>query len=182
MMFRFAASLTFAAVPFAFVRVPVTCALLAGSLAALAAAAGPAGAQTPRQRQVEQRGQSVMPFDQRRTVHVFRELPDGGVQRVVAKDQRDAGQVALVRAHLRAEARRFAHGDFGDPAAIHGGAMPGLAELARGYESVHVTYADVPGGGAIRYASADPRLVAALHRWFAAQSADHGAHAVHMPM
>ena len=163
---------------FALVRVPVACALLA----ALATAAAPAGAQTPRQRQVEHLGQSVMPFDQRRTLHVFRDLPDGGVQRVVAKNARDARQIGLVRAHLREEARRFAHGDFGDPAAIHGMAMPGLAELERGYENVHVTYADVPRGGSIRYASADPRLVAALHRWFAAQGADHGAHAMHMPM
>jgi hypothetical protein len=115
-------------------------------------------------------------------VHVFRDLPDGGVQRVVAKDARDRGQVGLVRAHLRAEARRFAHGDYGDPAAIHGRAMPGLGELSRGYENVHVTYADVPGGGSIRYASADPRLIAALHRWFAAQGADHGPHAVHEGM
>ncbi len=49
-------------------------------------------------------------------------------------------------------------------------AMPALAELERGYENVHVTYADVPGGGSIRYLSAEPRLVAALHRWFGAQS------------
>ena len=158
----------FAALPFA--------------LAVLIVAPGPVDARTPRQQQVEQRGQSVMPFDQHRTLHVFHDLPDGGVQRVVAKERRDAGQIALVRAHLREEARRFAHGDYGDPAAIHGRAMPGLAELARGYENVHVTYADVPGGGTIRYASADPRLVAALHRWFASQSADHGPHAMHMPM
>ncbi len=161
---------------------PVACALLAGSLAAPAAASGPAGAQTPRQRQVERLGQAVMPFDQRRTLHVFRDLPDGGLQRVVAKNARDGRQIALVRAHLREEARRFAHGDYGDPAAIHGTTMPGLAELERGYEDVHVTYADVPGGGSIRYLSAEPRLVAALHRWFAAQGADHGAHALHMPM
>ncbi len=160
----------------------VACALASCAVAGLVGAPDPAGAQTPRQREVEQRGAAVMPFDQRRTVHVFRDLPDGGLQRVVAKDPRDARQIALVRGHLREEARRFAHGDYGDPAAIHGHAMPGLAELAGGYENVHVTYADVPGGGSIRYASADPRLVAAVHRWFAAQSADHGPHAMRMPM
>lgn len=172
----------FTDVPLTFARALVACALLTGSVAVLAFVLEPAGADTPRQRQVEHLGQAVMPFDQRRTLHVFRELPDGGVQRVVAENPRDARQIGLVRAHLREEARRFAHGDFGDPAAIHGMAMPGLAELERGYENVHVTYADVPGGGSIRYASADPGLVAALHRWFSTQSTDHGAHAMHVPM
>jgi hypothetical protein len=176
MMFRLAVA------PFAFARTLVACTLTGSALAALAFGLGPAGADTPRQREVEHLAQSVMPFDQRRTLHVFRDLPDGGLQRVVAKNPRDARQIGLVRAHLGDEARRFAHGDYGDPAAIHGMAMPGLAELERGYEDVHVTYADVPGGGSIRYLSAEPRLVAALHRWFAAQSTDHGAHAMHMPM
>jgi hypothetical protein len=176
MMFRFTVA------PLAFARALIPCALLTGWVAALAFGSEPAGADTPRQRQVEHLGQAVMPFDQRRALHVFRDLPDGGLQRVVAKNPRDGRQIGLVRAHLRDEARRFAHGDYGDPAAIHGMAMPGLAELERGYENVHVTYADVPGGGSIRYLSAEPRLIAALHRWFAAQSTDHGAHAMHMPM
>jgi hypothetical protein len=156
--------------------------LVLGSVALLWSGTPSAAGETPRQHHVDSLGAGVMPFDLRRTVHVFRDLPDGGLQRVVANDARDARQVELVRSHLRAEARRFAHGDFGDPAAIHGAAMPGLAELSGGYEELHVTYADVPRGGSIRFSSATPRLVAALHRWFAAQAADHGSHAAHMPM
>jgi hypothetical protein len=42
---------------------------------------------------------------------------------------------------------------------------------------VAISYRDVPGGAELRYRSADPRLVAALHQWFDAQLSDHGADA-----
>lgn len=134
---------------------------------------------TQRQQQVEQRSTQVMPFDMNRTTHVFHELPDGGMQLVVAKDPADGKQVALIQSHLHMEANRFARGDFGDPATIHGTAMPGLSELRSGYRKIHIAYSDTTGGGHIRYTSSDPKMIAALHKWFAAQVSDHGAHAMH---
>jgi hypothetical protein len=130
-----------------------------------------------RQAEIEARGATVMPFDQRRTTHVFRATDDGGTQTVVVKARGDAGQLALVRAHLRAEARRFADGDFTDPMAIHGMRMPGLAALRRGHAEVRVRYTSLPRGARIRYATDVPDLVRALHAWFDAQLMDHGANA-----
>ncbi len=134
---------------------------------------------TMRQQQIEKSGAAVMPFDINRTLHVFHPLADGGMQRVVLKNPTDVAQLPPIRNHLRSEALRFAKGDYGDPAAIHGAAMPGLAELHLGYRRIAVMYADVPGGGSIRYKTSDPAMIVALHRWFAAQSSDHGAHAMH---
>jgi hypothetical protein len=132
-----------------------------------------------RQADVAERGASVMPFDLDATTHVF-EPHDGGLaQRVTADDPDDAEQVALVREHLADEAERFAAGDFGDPAAIHGDEMPGLAELEAGHADVDVRYAEIPEGGRIDYTTDDPDLVAALHAWGEAQVSDHGAHAEH---
>jgi len=121
-------------------------------------------------------GAAVMPFDLNRTRHRFDKRPDGGVQAVVSTDD-DTRQTALVRQHLRVEAGRFSEGEFASPAEIHGAEMPGLATLKAHASGIGVTYRDVPGGGEIRFASADPLLVLALHAWFDAQLADHGAHA-----
>lgn len=155
----------------------------AGSVVAIvaivvaSACGGDAGAGEDRRAEVAARGALVMPFDLERTTHVFEPDGSGGVQTVVADDARDTEQIALVRRHLREEAERFARGDFGDPAAIHGHDMPGLAELERGHAAIDVSYADVERGARITYRTDDADLVDALHDWFAAQVDDHGAHA-----
>jgi hypothetical protein len=130
-----------------------------------------------RQADVAERGADVMPFDLDATTHAFDPVPGGLVQTVVADDPTDGEQVALVRGHLADEAARFGAGDFGDPAAIHGDDMPGLAELEAGADAITVTYEDTDAGGRISYASDDAALVDALHRWAEAQTMDHGRHA-----
>ena len=137
-----------------------------------------AGHDHTRQEEVAARGAEVMPFDLERTTHHFESRPWGGVQTVVA-DEPDAEQIELVRAHLRGEAARFARGDFDDPMAIHGHAMPGLAELRAAAEAgrVEIGYTDVPTGGRLTYRADEGALVTALHAWFDAQLMDHGADA-----
>lgn len=126
---------------------------------------------------VAERGAAVMPFDLERTTHIFDQLPDGGLQQVRADNPQDAEQIALIRGHLQEEATKFQRGDFGDPAAIHGDTMPGIAELRAGFGQIAVSYAELPDGAQIRYATTDPAMVTALHAWFAAQLSDHGGHA-----
>lgn len=121
------------------------------------------------------RAAQVMPFDLNTTLHTFTKTPGGGVQEVVADDPADSRNVELIRRHLRAEAGRFSRGDFGDPATIHGDAMPGLRELRAGAAGVQVVYQDLPSGARITYGATDPALVTALHAWFDAQNTDHAA-------
>ena len=99
------------------------------------------------------------------------------MQGVLADDPTDAGQVALVRAHLFEEAEAFRRGDLSDPAAIHGEEMPGLAELEAGVGKMEVRYSELPAGARMEYRTDDPALVSALHEWFDAQLSDHGGHA-----
>ena len=133
------------------------------------------GADRERQADVARRGADVMPFSLAATTHVFTRTADGGIQRVVAKTHGDAAQVKLVRRHLREIEAQFRRGDFAGPAHIHGQDMPGLAQLraARPGE-VRIAYRDVAGGAELRYTTANPALVAALHQWFDAQLSDHG--------
>ena len=116
-----------------------------------------------------------MPFDLSKTHHVFEKLPDGGRQTVTALAPGDTLQIRLIREHLKEEATRFSRGDFADPMALHGAAMPGLAELRAGAARIRVEFAEQSGGAEIRYRSAEPALVEALHRWFDAQVMDHGS-------
>ncbi len=110
-------------------------------------------------------------------MHVFRPTPAGGVQTVMVHDG-DVKQIALVRSHLRKEAAAFARGDYADPAAIHGMAMRGLVELHNGANHLRVRYAPTASGATITYTTQDPRLISAIHRWFAAQVDQHGSHAL----
>ncbi len=154
-----------------------TRAALAALALGAAAGCGAGEGQSARSAVVAERGARVMPFDLERATHVFRPKPDGGVQTVVADEAGDTEQVRLIREHLRDEARRFATGDFEDPARMHGEDMPGLAELRAGAGRIDVRWEPVPDGVRIRYATADPRLVHAIHASFRAQIADHGVHA-----
>jgi hypothetical protein len=121
---------------------------------------------------VMQHGAQVMPFDKNQAKHMF--LPDstGGVVEIVVHDM-DQKQIALVRLHLLAEAAKVARGDYSDPSYIHGKTMPGLAELESSAANVSIRYFETPTGAAITFSSADSGMVAAIHKWLAAQNHDH---------
>ncbi|MFI6510928.1 hypothetical protein ACIBCT_25260 [Streptosporangium sp. NPDC050855] len=136
-------------------------------------------ASAARQAEIAAKGRQVMPFDLERTTHRFTTSATGGVQTVTSDDPADTGQVALIREHLTKEAERFGRGDYGDPASIHGGRMPGLRDLEQGHDRITIGYAELPAGATITYTTTDPSLVKALHAWFDAQVTDHGRHAEH---
>ena len=144
----------------------------------LAVCLAPATAAT-RQQQVRSNSTKVMPFSMGATMHTFASDAKGGVMTVVTRKP-DSEQQGLIREHLRKEAAAFAAGNYADPSAIHGATMPGLTALSAGSARIAVRYLDVPNGGRIVFRSHDAALIAALHRWFAAQGSDHGPDA--MPM
>jgi hypothetical protein len=158
-----------------------TTVLAAGILTALTltGCGGEDEALAGRQAEVAQRGAEVMPFDLEATTHRFEPTETGLVQTVTADDPRDREQIALIREHLEEEAGRFAQGDFGDPATIHGHDMPGLAELRDGAANIDIQFETRDDGARLIYATDDPDLIEALHRWGEAQVSDHGEHAEH---
>ena len=147
------------------------------ALSAMAFAAYAVDAQ--RQADVAKRGADVMPFSLKATTHIFTKTPDGGTQRVVAKDASDAQQIQLVREHLRQIQVQFQKGDFSGPAHIHGTDMPSLAQLkAAKPGEISIVYRDVTSGAELIYRTANSGLVTALHTWFDAQVSDHDADAM----
>jgi hypothetical protein len=133
-------------------------------------------AETP-QEHVHQMAPRVMPFDMSKTVHIFKMTESGGVQRVIAKDPGATDQIALIQQHLQHEAERFQHGDYSDPAMLHGADMPGLKDLQAGASRIKISYAALPSGAEITFETTDLHLLTALHRWFGAQLSEHGADA-----
>jgi len=133
-----------------------------------------------RQAQVEMNGEQVMPFDQNLTTHRFTKTDTGGVEIVTANDRADTAQAGLIQDHLAHEQELFSAGDFSDPMAIHGMAMPGIDELRQGATSgsLTVTYGTLPAGAQLTYTATTPEVVSAVHTWFDAQLMDHGTHAV----
>jgi hypothetical protein len=129
--------------------------------------------------EVARRGAMVMPFDLEKTQHIFTKTATGGLQQVIAKSPADAEQIKLIRAHLSKIAHEFAKGDFSDPEKIHGKDMPGLEELRSAKPGqILIQYQVLDTGAQIAYSTNEPRLVAAIHKWFDAQLSDHARHAV----
>ena len=118
---------------------------------------------------------SVMPIDMTKSMHIFKMTEFGGVQRVIVNARSYVDQVMLIRQLLREEAGRFQHGDYSDPATLHGLTMPGLKELQLGAQRVNVSYSDLPDGAEITFETLDLPLLTAIHRWFGAQLSEHGA-------
>jgi hypothetical protein len=140
---------------------------------------GAAFADEDRQAEVAARSAQVMPFKLSATTHIFTKTPQGGVQRVVAKDRKDNGQLTMIRTHLAEIAQAFQRGDFSGPTQTHGAQMPGLAKLKTANPGeLSIRYRELANGAAIEYSSHNPELVSAIHEWFDAQLADHGADAM----
>jgi len=142
--------------------------LLAGGFGALAASS---------EERIHEMSKHVMPFDMSKTVHVFRMTETGGVEKVLVRDAADTDQIALIRQHLKHEAVMFQHGNYSDPAKLHGADMPGLEELQADPGRIKVTYAELPEGAQITFETGDLALLTAIHRWFGAQLSEHGADA-----
>jgi hypothetical protein len=148
--------------------------LLTGVLLLLASFASVA--QTTQQR-IHHRSHLVMPFDMSKTLHIFRMTETGGVEKVIARDPGDSVQIRLIRQHLEHEAGKFQHGDYSDPARLHGADMPGLHELHANAARIRVTYRQLPNGAQITFHTRDLASLTAIHRWFGAQLSQHGADA-----
>jgi len=132
-------------------------------------------ADSARQVVVTNRGLAVMPFDLKATIHIFTKTLNGGIQQVIARKANDTAQVRLAREHLKEIAARYSKGDFSGPTYIHGADMPGLNEIKKAKPgSIKFQYREIKSGAELRYATDNPKLSAAIHRYFDAQLSDHG--------
>ena len=116
---------------------------------------------------------AVMPFDLKKTTHLFADTASGGTQTVTIDNPVDTDQLPLIRTHLANEAAQFRAGNYSDPAKIHGMDMPGMQELTSGFKEITVTVDELPNGAVIGYDTENPKLISAIHAWFDRQRNDH---------
>lgn len=124
---------------------------------------------------VQARGADVMGVDQYTSMHVFEDLADGGRILLVRQDTSDAAGTLTIRAHLRAIADSFSHGNFSSPSAVHAMTVPGTETMARLRDRISYIEKDRPGGGEVRITTTDPEALGAIREFLAFQRMDHRA-------
>jgi hypothetical protein len=122
---------------------------------------------------LKKRGAETMGFDQDATTHHFRLSPSGGSIEVTVNNTAHQDNLSAIRSHLRAIASEFARGQFDKPFAIHGEVLPGISEMEKNAAALAFTYEDVPGGGAVRIDTTEPRLIEAVHLFLRYQITEH---------
>jgi hypothetical protein len=133
----------------------------------------------PRQAEVDQRMQQMVPFALDQTLETFTRTVHGGVQHVIAKSPDNTRQIQLIQNHLIKIANEFRNGDFSATERIHGADMPGLAILKTAKtDDIKFEYEPLPNGGQIHYSTEYPQYVQALHEWLDAQAKEHGNDAI----
>ena len=129
--------------------------------------------------EVQQRTQQVVPYSLDQTQMTFTKTVHGGVQHVVVKSADNTQQIKLIQENLLKMANDFRNGDFSVTEHIHGGTMPGLAQIKKAEtDDIKYEYKALPNGAQIHYSTEYPLYVQALHEWFDAQMSEHGNEAV----
>jgi hypothetical protein len=123
---------------------------------------------------LQARGKMAMGVDQYASAHQFDVLPNGGRIALQMKGA-DSLAVAQIRAHMKLIEHAFQAGDFSTPEFVHMRAMPGTDIMSRRKSLIRYTYADLPRGGEVRIAAADPESLAAIREFLLAQRGDHRA-------
>lgn len=123
---------------------------------------------------LQERGKMAMGVDQYASAHQFDVLPNGGRIALEMKNA-DSLAVAQIRAHMKLIQHAFQAGDFSTPEFVHMRAMPGTDIMSRRKARIRYTYADLPRGGEVRIATADPESLAAIREFLLAQRGDHRA-------
>lgn len=123
---------------------------------------------------LQERGATAMGVDQYTSTHRFDALPDGG-RLELQRDVDDPAGTARIRAHLHEVADAFSRGDFSVPAFVHLREVPGAATMAAKRGAITYTFRELPRGGELRIATADPEAVRAVHEFMAFQRSEHRA-------
>ncbi len=129
--------------------------------------------QLEKEAELKKRGAAAMGFDQGQATHHFRLAADGGAIEVTVNDPSDAAMLAAVRTHLQSIAQEFANGRFDKPFATHAEVPPGVPALEARKHEIRYRYEDLPAGGRVVIATADPVALLAVHEFLRYQIREH---------
>jgi hypothetical protein len=124
-------------------------------------------------RQMKQRGNRAMGFDQDKASHHFRLTPGGGIIEVTAKDSGDETSRKQIRDHLRTIAREFAAGIFTSPIFTHAEVPPGVSVLQERKAALRYSYQELLNGARVVIDSSDDTARKAVHDFLRYQIREH---------
>lgn len=122
---------------------------------------------------VEARGDRGMGFDHATTTHHFLLFPDGGAIEVETNQANNTTSRDQIRAHLRHITGLFAEGNFSIPMFIHHRVPPGVDLMKKNRLAISYKYEALERGGRVRIATADARLIEAIHEFLKFQIDEH---------
>ena len=118
-------------------------------------------------------GDVVMDFDQAKTTHHFKLLPEGGAIEITANDPSDVASRDAIRQHVAKIATMFGQGNFNIPMLVHGQKPPGIDTMERLKGTISYTAENVPDGGRVRITTADSAGLKAVHDFLRFQIQEH---------
>ena len=104
-----------------------------------------------------------MGFDQTKTTHHFKLLPDGGVIEITANDPADVASRDGIQQHVAKIAAMFGQGNFNIPMIVHGQNPPGVDTMTRLKSSLNYAAENLPNGGRVRITTANSEGLKAVH-------------------
>jgi len=119
------------------------------------------------------RGDEAMDFDQAKTTHHFKLLPDGGAIEITANDPSDVASRDAVRQHVAKIATMFGQGNFNIPMLVHGQKPPGVDTMTRLKSSLDYAAENLPNGGRVRITTSNPEAQSAVHDFLRFQIQEH---------
>lgn len=119
------------------------------------------------------RGDEAMGFDQQKTTHHFKLLPDGGTIEITANDPSDVASRDAIRQHVAKIATMFGQGDFNIPMLVHGQKPPGVDTMTRLKSSLDYAAENLPSGGGVRITTVNSEALKAVHDFLRFQIQEH---------
>jgi aminoglycoside/choline kinase family phosphotransferase len=125
------------------------------------------------QKQLEQRGDQVMGFEHKRTVHHFVLNPDGGIIRAEAVNPKDAESIENIRKHFVEIAALFSKGDFHKPELVHDRMPSGVPVMQRLKNEITFSIHEITKGSEVRIHTKNQEALKAIHDFLRFQIEDH---------
>jgi predicted Zn-dependent protease len=124
-------------------------------------------------KQMSQRGNPAMGFDQDKVSHHFHLTPTGGSIEVSVKQDGDEVNRQQIRDHLKTISREFANGVFTAPIATHAEVPPGVSVMRERKARIAYTYEETPNGGRVLIGTTDRKARKSVHSFLRYQIREH---------
>jgi hypothetical protein len=118
-------------------------------------------------------GDDAMGFDQDKTTHHFKLLPDGGAIEITANNPSDIASREAIQRHLAKIAIMFAQGNFNLPKFIHGQEPPGVNGMKQLKSTILYAPGNLPNGGRLQITTTNSEAINAVHDFLRFQIQEH---------